>query len=570
MALFRKVTSTAREMLDARTWGATDDPFVEIEFEHEGATGRLTKRFAGQKGTVELEIDGQTITDPGQVDTIVAEMTGLPSEKFLRSTASVRHQELEDLDRTRARSGTGSSSPSAAPTGAPTPPAACWVTRSAGIARRASATRAWCARHGRSSSGCAWSSPRARSRWPRLEADRNALALAHDRRSQLDARLTRDQEALDAGERAVRLETSATDAEARYMRLRQAVDLQARITQGERDHPSSTPLPALKEGVRRLKDLQFQIQELESDLELQPDLSAAAGRRTSSHPAGGRSALLAIVILVGAAGGPWASAAATTILPTVVGLGIAVALLVVGIGLGVWALRRYREAATCGARWSSTRPISSAGCGAGPRRRSSCAAARREKRRAAHLAGRGRCLCRRRAAGPGGRARRGHRGAAGRDAGRPGRGAGERRPGRRARPGRGRDGPVATRPRGAGRCGPGSRRGPGAGAADAPPDAAGREVAIQEEGQAQGRVDQNSIDAERVAALAESVDATEERLDGLERRARIYELTLAAHRPRGAGDHEEGRALPRGAHGRRCRPHHRRALPAGRRSTSRT
>ena len=72
---------------------------------------------------------------------------------------------------------------------------------------------------------------------------------------------------VDAGERAVRLETSATDAEARYMRLRQAVDLQARITLGERDHPSSTPLPALKEGVRRLKDLQFQIQECDSALE---------------------------------------------------------------------------------------------------------------------------------------------------------------------------------------------------------------------------------------------------------------------------------------------------------------
>ena len=39
------------------------------------------------------------MTDIGQVDTVVAEMTGLPSEKFLRSTASVRHQELDDLDR---------------------------------------------------------------------------------------------------------------------------------------------------------------------------------------------------------------------------------------------------------------------------------------------------------------------------------------------------------------------------------------------------------------------------------------------------------------------------------------
>src|SRR6476469_6515417 len=77
MALFRKVTSTSREMQDVRTWGSTDDPSVELEFEHEGATGHLTKRFAGQKGTVELDLDGQVVTDPGQVDTIVAEMTGL-------------------------------------------------------------------------------------------------------------------------------------------------------------------------------------------------------------------------------------------------------------------------------------------------------------------------------------------------------------------------------------------------------------------------------------------------------------------------------------------------------------
>jgi hypothetical protein len=54
-----------------------------------------------------------------------------------------------------------------------------------------------------------------------------------------------------------------------------------------------------------------------------------------------------------------------------------------------------------------------------------------------------------------------------------------------------------------------------------------REAAIQEEGQAQGRVDQNTIDADHVAGLAESVDASEERLVTLERRLRVYELTLS-------------------------------------------
>ena len=130
--------------------------------------------------------------------------------------------------------------------------------------------------------------------------------------------------------------------------------------------------PELKEGVRRLKDLQFQIQELESGLELQPDLSAAPVDAASSPPrwrpfalARASSSLVGALVVAGIS-------LATTMLPTVVGLAIAAVLGVVGLGVGVWSLRRYRAAATCGARWSSRRRRSSAGCGAGPRRRSSC------------------------------------------------------------------------------------------------------------------------------------------------------------------------------------------------------
>src|SRR5205085_3326158 len=52
--------------------------------------------------TVRLELDGQTITDPTLADQALAELTGIPSEAFFRSTASVRHQELADLDRDEA------------------------------------------------------------------------------------------------------------------------------------------------------------------------------------------------------------------------------------------------------------------------------------------------------------------------------------------------------------------------------------------------------------------------------------------------------------------------------------
>ncbi len=273
MAFFRKVTAAGKEMQDLRTWGATDDPFVELSFEHHGSPGRLTKRFAGQKGTVELEMDGQVLTDPGQVDVAITEMTGLPSEKFLRSTASIHHYELEGLDKDEgALRDRLQQSISGADRGtqAARRQLADVVrryrsegTRVPGLVRQVR-TELDRLRAELAEGEAALS---------RLEADRTALALAHDRRAQMDAELAHNQDALDAGERAVRLETSATDAEARYMRLRQAVELQARITQGERDHPSSTPLPELRDGVRRLKDLQFQIQELESGLELPPDLS---------------------------------------------------------------------------------------------------------------------------------------------------------------------------------------------------------------------------------------------------------------------------------------------------------
>jgi DNA repair exonuclease SbcCD ATPase subunit len=53
-----------------------------------------------------------------------------------------------------------------------------------------------------------------------------------------------------------------------------------------------------------------------------------------------------------------------------------------------------------------------------------------------------------------------------------------------------------------------------------------REAAIQDEGLAQGRVDQNDVDAEQVALLAERMASLERELLDMERRVRIYDLTL--------------------------------------------
>ena len=61
--------------------------------------GSVLKEFRGGRGTVRLVLDGAGVTDPARADELLAELTGIPSEKFFRSTASVRHHEVDDLAR---------------------------------------------------------------------------------------------------------------------------------------------------------------------------------------------------------------------------------------------------------------------------------------------------------------------------------------------------------------------------------------------------------------------------------------------------------------------------------------
>ena len=108
LALTRRVTSGSGDLDGMRSWGAAEDdrPWVRVEFEQDDEdgvrTGALEKAFRGPKGTVKLDVDGESITDPARADEVVAELTGIPSEGFFRSTASVRHHELDGLQRDEA------------------------------------------------------------------------------------------------------------------------------------------------------------------------------------------------------------------------------------------------------------------------------------------------------------------------------------------------------------------------------------------------------------------------------------------------------------------------------------
>ena len=124
LALTRRVTSTRRP--SSRPSGRGSAARGPLRRDHRVRAGRggrlevgtLEKTFAGTKGTVGLEYEGQAITDPALADQVMAELTGIPTEGFFRSTASVRHFELSDRRATRAPCATGSRPRSAAQTAA--------------------------------------------------------------------------------------------------------------------------------------------------------------------------------------------------------------------------------------------------------------------------------------------------------------------------------------------------------------------------------------------------------------------------------------------------------------------
>ena len=105
LALTRRATSATAELEAMRPWGAPPDArsAITVTFEQDDDDGQkvgtLEKTFAGSKGTVLLEYDGQSIADPTLADQVMAELTGIPTEGFFRSTASVHHFEVSDLSR---------------------------------------------------------------------------------------------------------------------------------------------------------------------------------------------------------------------------------------------------------------------------------------------------------------------------------------------------------------------------------------------------------------------------------------------------------------------------------------
>ena len=272
LALTRRVTSGSQDLDLIRTWGLTDEerPWVRLEFEQEYddevRPGSVEKAFRGQKGTVRLEHDGEVVTDPALADQVLAELSGIPSEAFFRSTASVRHHELDGLARDEAALRDRlQASISGADRGTSRArrklERAIFELNTKGdknpgrikVVEATLATEGAAARNGEVALA-------------QLERDRDALAEARESRSMAEAELAERRALLEKARMAERLSAERDRAAERFERYRTAVEVSTQIESLEGTHPSQTGLPALREAAGRLRLTDVRIRELRAAL----------------------------------------------------------------------------------------------------------------------------------------------------------------------------------------------------------------------------------------------------------------------------------------------------------------
>ncbi len=63
LVLFRKADANRDDIRKAWAWGSQDSPEVSLDFEVDGKSGTLTKRFDGARAEAELNLDGQSVRD---------------------------------------------------------------------------------------------------------------------------------------------------------------------------------------------------------------------------------------------------------------------------------------------------------------------------------------------------------------------------------------------------------------------------------------------------------------------------------------------------------------------------
>jgi DNA repair exonuclease SbcCD ATPase subunit len=285
LALFRKVTAATAELEALRSWGATEDERLatRIEFVVDddpsqtggSAKGVLEKEFRGQRSRVSLDLDGKSYNDPAKVDEVMAELTGIPTEAFFRSTASIRHEELDDLDRDedalrdrlQASIGGGDKGSSRAKSRLED---AIRALKSKGdknpgrlkIAEEAVARAEQALKSGEAA-------------LEKLEKDRDAQAQARDGRLKAELALTESRNMLEGARQAERLQSDRAVIAERFERYRQAAEAQQRLQDLEAMPERS--ISGLRDQLDRIRMMQSRVSVMQDSLredlgpEVEPD-----------------------------------------------------------------------------------------------------------------------------------------------------------------------------------------------------------------------------------------------------------------------------------------------------------
>ena len=213
--------------------------------------GSLAKSFRGAKGTVSLDLGGDPITDPARADEELAAISGVPTEGFFRSTASVRHHELAGLQRDEgALRDRLQASISGADRG--TSRAKRKLERAIHDLQTRGVKNPGRLKVAEDQVTETTAQLQAgEDALQRLEHDRDALAVARDHRAEAETALLERRSMLEKARQAERLTAERDAAQDRYERFRTAVTVRDEIAELERTHPSPTPLPVLRSSVDR-------------------------------------------------------------------------------------------------------------------------------------------------------------------------------------------------------------------------------------------------------------------------------------------------------------------------------
>ena len=272
LVLTRKCTSSSADLDAMRPWDAPPGarPEISLEFELDDEDGprrgRIHKVFRGSRGSASVEVNGETTTDPSRADEVIVELTGIPNEAFFRSTASVRHHEVEDLARDEAAL---RDRLQASISGADRGTSRARRKLEKALAELNARGTKYPGRLKTAQEAVAQSQAaleQGELALAQLARDRDALVAARERRAEAQQLLDERRSLLERARQAERLSAGRDTAQERFERYRDGVATHRQIVELQGSHPTDTPLPVLRPLAERLRALDSRIRELRAML----------------------------------------------------------------------------------------------------------------------------------------------------------------------------------------------------------------------------------------------------------------------------------------------------------------